>query len=108
MQRNQASSVYFPYFLVPALFAVTSKWLFQNMGMSTLGRSREMLLPLYYALMRPHFQHWMCCIQLSGPQNKKDLDLLEWVRRRAMKMIKRLDCLSCENRLGKEGSREIF
>ncbi|GAB0185659.1 cAMP-dependent protein kinase inhibitor alpha [Grus japonensis] len=41
---------------------------------SMTSRSREVILPLYSALMRPHPQY---CIQLWGPQHKKDMELLD-------------------------------
>ncbi|KAK4827975.1 hypothetical protein QYF61_022677 [Mycteria americana] len=37
------------------------------------------------ALLRPHLEY---CVQLWGPQHKKDMDLLEQGMRRAMEMMR--------------------
>ena len=51
---------------------------------SVAGKSREVILLLYSTLVRPPLESY---IQVWSLQHRKDVDLLEWVPRRATKKI---------------------
>jgi len=64
------------------------------------SRERKLIVPLHLALVKPHLEY---CIQGWGPQYRKDMEFLEQIQRKNIRMIRGLEYLSYKERLRELG-----
>ena len=63
---------------------------------SVISRDREVILPFYSVLVRPHLEY---CVQMQSPQYRRGMGLWERIQRKATNIIQGMKYLPCKDRL---------